>query len=84
MEGMHSDGLKELVSGGVAGVVMWGSIYPLDVLKSRVQARGCSLGSVWSELVASRDLAALTRGMGAMRVPLCVLCAVSCRTLHIP
>lgn len=66
LQGMHGDGLKVIVSGGIAGAAAWGSIYPLDVLKSRVQARGCSLWSVWSEIVASRDMGALTRGMGAL------------------
>lgn len=60
------DGLKELLVGGIAGVAAWGSIYPLDVLKSRVQARGCSVQSVWSELMECRDRSALTRGMGAL------------------
>ena len=35
-EGMK--GWEVLVAGGVAGVVTWGSVYPLDVVKTRVQA----------------------------------------------
>ena len=29
-----------LVAGGIAGVVTWVSIYPLDVVKTRLQTRG--------------------------------------------
>lgn len=32
-----------LVSGGVAGVITWASIYPLDVIKTRLQAQGAGL-----------------------------------------
>jgi solute carrier family 25 (mitochondrial carnitine/acylcarnitine transporter), member 20/29 len=29
-----------LVSGGIAGIITWASIYPLDVIKTRIQAEG--------------------------------------------
>jgi solute carrier family 25 (mitochondrial carnitine/acylcarnitine transporter), member 20/29 len=32
--------LDVLVSGGIAGIVTWASIYPLDVIKTRIQAEG--------------------------------------------
>jgi solute carrier family 25 (mitochondrial carnitine/acylcarnitine transporter), member 20/29 len=34
-----------LIAGGVAGVVTWLSIYPLDVVKTRIQTRSASLES---------------------------------------
>jgi len=33
--------VKVLLCGGVAGVVTWASIFPLDVIKTRLQAQGC-------------------------------------------
>jgi solute carrier family 25 (mitochondrial carnitine/acylcarnitine transporter), member 20/29 len=30
-----------VVSGGIAGIITWASIYPLDVIKTRIQAEGC-------------------------------------------
>jgi solute carrier family 25 (mitochondrial carnitine/acylcarnitine transporter), member 20/29 len=34
--------LDVLVSGGIAGVFTWASVYPLDVIKTRIQAEGWS------------------------------------------
>jgi solute carrier family 25 carnitine/acylcarnitine transporter 20/29 len=31
--------MDTLVSGGIAGVITWASIYPLDVIKTRLQAQ---------------------------------------------
>lgn len=46
-------GVGVLVAGGVAGVVTWGSVFPLDVVKTRVQTRGGGtwgvVGEVWRE-----------------------------------
>jgi solute carrier family 25 (mitochondrial carnitine/acylcarnitine transporter), member 20/29 len=33
-----------LASGGIAGIITWASIYPLDVIKTRIQAEGWHLG----------------------------------------
>ncbi len=33
-----------LVSGGIAGIITWASIYPLDVIKTRIQAEGWQIG----------------------------------------
>lgn len=35
-----SDAGRELVAGGLAGMLSWGSIIPLDVIKTRMQAEG--------------------------------------------
>lgn len=46
-------GVGVLVAGGVAGVVTWGSVFPLDVVKTRVQTQGGTawgvVGEVWRE-----------------------------------
>lgn len=31
--------LKVLLSGGIAGVITWGSVFPLDMIKTRLQAQ---------------------------------------------
>lgn len=33
-----------LVSGGIAGIITWASIYPLDVIKTRIQAEAWNVG----------------------------------------
>ncbi|KAK4222151.1 mitochondrial carrier domain-containing protein, partial [Podospora fimiseda] len=37
--GVNNEGVKSLICGGIAGVVSWGSIFPLDVVKTRVQGQ---------------------------------------------
>lgn len=39
--------LNMLVAGGFAGVASWGSIYPIDVIKSRMQLDGMSSQSIY-------------------------------------
>ncbi|MCJ1350340.1 MAG: hypothetical protein MMC33_000321, partial [Icmadophila ericetorum] len=34
----HQAALKILLCGGIAGVISWASIYPLDMIKTRIQA----------------------------------------------
>ena len=36
---LHTDTANVLLSGGIAGVVTWASIYPLDVVKTRLQTQ---------------------------------------------
>ena len=38
IEGEDYAAVKVLVAGGIAGVISWASIYPLDVIKTRVQS----------------------------------------------
>jgi solute carrier family 25 carnitine/acylcarnitine transporter 20/29 len=54
-----------LVSGGIAGVITWASIYPLDVIKTRLQAQdaGPAHGNESSALLDSP-----TRRKGAMQI----------------
>ncbi|KAH0369875.1 hypothetical protein KCU65_g2917, partial [Aureobasidium melanogenum] len=50
-----------LLCGGIAGVVTWASVFPLDVIKTRVQTQGISrpptgmISSEQSELLLPRD-----------------------------
>ncbi|KAK6540312.1 hypothetical protein TWF694_009117 [Orbilia ellipsospora] len=39
MMGLESETVTSLVAGGIAGCVTWASIYPLDVIKTRVQTQ---------------------------------------------
>ncbi len=41
-----SEPVAQFVSGGLAGVVAWASIYPVDVVKSRVQSSKERLGMI--------------------------------------
>jgi solute carrier family 25 carnitine/acylcarnitine transporter 20/29 len=38
-ETAHQSALKILLCGGIAGIVTWASIFPLDVIKTRLQAQ---------------------------------------------
>ncbi|KAJ5292417.1 uncharacterized protein N7443_008370 [Penicillium atrosanguineum] len=38
-ESSHEAALKVLLCGGIAGIVTWGSVFPLDMIKTRLQAQ---------------------------------------------
>lgn len=38
-DGSNQTALKILLCGGIAGVVTWASVYPLDMIKTRLQAQ---------------------------------------------
>src|SRR3569623_1852809 len=38
-ETSHQATLKVLLCGGIAGIVTWGSVFPLDMIKTRLQAQ---------------------------------------------
>lgn len=61
---------KVLLCGGVAGIVTWASIFPLDVIKTRVQAQVYGTVSSTGEgspLLSSPDTAT-TRRLGAIEI----------------
>ncbi|KAK6346026.1 hypothetical protein TWF730_010360 [Orbilia blumenaviensis] len=47
--GLESDMATSLVAGGIAGCVTWASIYPLDVVKTRVQTQNLVSSSACAE-----------------------------------
>jgi len=49
--GLESETMTTLVAGGIAGCVTWASIYPLDVIKTRVQTQ-----QLQSELIPNASL----------------------------
>jgi len=44
-DNVRTQGMKILLAGGIAGVVTWASIFPLDVIKTRVQTQPFSAPS---------------------------------------
>lgn len=41
-ETSHYAAMKVLLCGGIAGIVTWGSVFPLDMIKTRLQAQTMS------------------------------------------
>jgi Mitochondrial carrier protein len=62
--GPWTDTVSELVAGGLAGCLAWASIYPLDVVKCRMQGQRQSMLQVLSRLRAEGPHA-FVRGMRA-------------------
>ncbi|KAI9654013.1 MAG: hypothetical protein M1831_005530 [Alyxoria varia] len=68
----EEDAAKILLCGGVAGVITWASIYPLDVVKTRVQTQRGDIKTQRGALAMARSmyreeqggLKIFTRGMG--------------------
>ncbi|KAI1090559.1 solute carrier family 25 member 45 [Rostrohypoxylon terebratum] len=58
------DAAKVLLCGGLAGVVTWASIFPLDVIKTRVQAQ--TFGAETTSLLGSSHLG--QRRLGAIEI----------------
>ncbi len=62
--------VKVLLCGGLAGVVTWASIFPLDVIKTRVQVQALSRHQERQSLLATtqqRETALLAQ-RGAVRI----------------
>lgn len=63
----HDAGLLvTIVSGSAGGVALWSTIYPLDVVKSRVQVHSAvssSITTVFRQIVMNEGIAALYRGL---------------------
>ena len=59
---------KVLLCGGLAGIVTWASIFPLDVIKTRVQTQ--VMGNETAPLIGTGTLVERTeqRGLGALEV----------------
>lgn len=47
--------MKVLLCGGVAGVATWASVYPLDMIKTRLQAQGLGAHPEDQPLVRSQN-----------------------------
>lgn len=70
-----SDAIRVLLCGGIAGIITWASIFPLDVIKTRVQAQqlpldeGC-LPSDRAPLLGGRERAGVAgrKTLGAWQV----------------
>lgn len=62
---LNASAMDTLVSGGIAGVITWASIYPLDVIKTRLQAQdaGAAQRNESSALLQSS-----ARRKGAMQI----------------
>jgi solute carrier family 25 (mitochondrial carnitine/acylcarnitine transporter), member 20/29 len=61
---MAEDAVKVLLCGGLAGVATWASIFPLDVIKTRVQAQ--TLEAESRPLMADRETP--QKRLGAMQI----------------
>lgn len=62
--GPASDAAAEIGAGGLAGALAWALVYPLDLLKCRMQARRLPLRAVLLQARAEGPLA-LFRGLRA-------------------
>jgi len=60
------EAMKVLLCGGLAGVVTWASIFPLDVVKTRVQAQALTHVSETAPLLDEN--AASRRKLGAIEI----------------
>jgi len=64
---MGIEAAKVLLCGGLAGVVTWASIFPLDVIKTRVQTQAFSSGEN-SPLLSTTSVVAEGRRLSAIEV----------------
>ncbi|OLN87641.1 Mitochondrial basic amino acids transporter [Colletotrichum chlorophyti] len=67
---LRQEAAKVLFCGGLAGIVTWASIFPLDVIKTRVQTQAFEAAAGASPLLAARDAEQQRRPKraGAMQV----------------
>lgn len=68
---LRSQDVHVLPSGGIAGMLAWGTIYPLDTIKTRVQAGAAKTireafkqGGLWKGLTPCLVRAAITNSVG--------------------
>jgi len=64
--GQKPSNIAILAAGGCAGVAYWGSMYPFDLIKSKIQTSNVveSVGTVFSREYKKGGVAGLYRGMG--------------------
>ena len=55
--------LDVLVSGGIAGIITWASVYPLDVIKTRIQAEGLHVGRFHHNRLARGKTVAIAKSI---------------------
>ncbi|CAZ81765.1 unnamed protein product [Tuber melanosporum] len=67
-EGQRAASMKTLLAGGVAGCVSWLSVYPLDVIKTRVQAQGEREGLLGNRRLGTWECAKSAYAGGGGRV----------------
>lgn len=67
-EGQNKDDIglgKTMVAGAVGGTVFWISVYPIDVIKSRIQVQGLSIGmhTLAMKMLRTEGIASLFSGL---------------------
>lgn len=57
--------LTTIVSGAAGGVALWTTIYPLDVIKSRIQVHSSdsSIAAVFRQILSEQGIRGLYRGL---------------------
>lgn len=63
----HQEAAKVLLCGGLAGIVTWASVFPLDVIKTRVQTQAFEPAQESARLLGQEGNTA-TRRLGAVEV----------------
>ncbi|KAF2147145.1 uncharacterized protein K452DRAFT_261378 [Aplosporella prunicola CBS 121167] len=62
----HQAALKVLLCGGLAGIATWASVFPLDVIKTRVQTQEYQAGAVSAAVGEQQALLRASVGGGAI------------------
>ena len=65
--GVGQEAAKVLLCGGLAGVVTWASVFPLDVVKTRVQTQILGIGEN-AALLGSGDAATIQKRLGSIEI----------------
>ncbi|KAI3410055.1 hypothetical protein GPALN_006419 [Globodera pallida] len=65
--------LRTAVSGAVGGIALWTSIFPVDVVKSRMQITGCKKASeLFLRIVREEGVSALYKGLFPTLIRTCI------------
>jgi len=65
--GVGQEAAKVLLCGGIAGVVSWANVFPLDVVKTRVQTQILGTGEN-AALLGSGDAATIQKRLGSIEI----------------